>query len=86
MTAQEIIKQVQNLPLDEQQHILEVLRESLSQRSQAKMSEDEVERILLAKGIIGKVPERLPDNEEESYEPIEITGKPLSETIIEERG
>ena len=49
------------------------------------ISEDEVERILLAEGIIGGIPPRLPDEDEESYEPIEVAGIPLSETIIEER-
>ena len=47
--------------------------------------EEEVERILVAEGIISEIPTRLPDDEEETYEPIEVPGKPLSETIIEER-
>ena len=49
------------------------------------ISEDEVEQILLAEGIISGIPPRLPDEDEESYDPIEVPGKPLSETIIEER-
>ena len=42
--------------------------------------------ILLAKGIIGDIPS-LADytDEDEDFEPIEVPGKPLSETIIEER-
>ncbi len=48
-------------------------------------SEEEVERILLAEGTINEIPARLPDYEEETYEPIDVPGKPLSETIIEER-
>ena len=54
-------------------------------KSQESLSEDEVEQILLAKGIISEIPERLIDDEEECYEPIEVPGKPLSETIMEER-
>lgn len=83
MTAQEIIKQVKSLPLDEQRQILEALQKDLSRPT---MSEDEVERILRAKGIISEIPQRLPDDEEETYEPVEITGKSLSEIVIEERG
>jgi hypothetical protein len=48
-------------------------------------SEEEVDRILLAEGTISKIPALLPDDEEETYEPIDVPGKPLSETIIEER-
>jgi hypothetical protein len=39
----------------------------------------------VAKGIISQIPPRLPDDEEETFEPIKVSGKPLSETIIEER-
>lgn len=85
MTAQEIINQVQRLPHDEQRRILEALQKNLSQQMPAAISEDEVERILLAQGIISRIPQRLPDEEEETYEPVETTGQPLSETIIEER-
>ena len=52
---------------------------------QRPITEDEVEQILLAKGIISEIPPRVPDDEEETFEPIEVPGKPLSETIIEER-
>lgn len=53
--------------------------------SQQPISEDEVEKILLAEGIINAIPPRLSDEDEESYEPIEVPGIPLSETIVEER-
>lgn len=53
--------------------------------SHQPISEDEVEQILLAEGIINAIPPRLPDEDEESYEPIEVPGIPLSETIVEER-
>ena len=86
MNTQEIIKTVQSLPIGEQRRVLEVLQNNLTAERETPISEDEIERILLAKGIISEIPERLPDDEEESYEPIEVIGKPLSETIIEERG
>jgi hypothetical protein len=41
---------------------------------------------LLAAGVISKIPERNPYPEEyENFEPVEVKGKPISETIIEER-
>lgn len=76
MTPQEIIKQIKLLPKEQQDEIIKNVKQEIS--------EDEVERILLARGIISEIPENWKD-EDEDFEPIEIKGKPLSETIIEER-
>jgi hypothetical protein len=48
------------------------------------ISEAEFEQMLLAKGIISEIPSGSIDHEED-FEPIEVTGQPLSETILEER-
>lgn len=54
---------------------------------QTQMSEDEVNKILFAEGIIGNIPDLSQWTEEdEDWEPFEITGKPTSEIIIEDRG
>lgn len=50
-----------------------------------KLSEDEIEKTLLEKGVISEIPMREFDFDEEMYEPVEIIGKPLSETILEDR-
>ena len=50
-----------------------------------KLSEDEVEKTLLEKGVISDIPKREFDFDEEIYEPVEVIGKPLSETILENR-
>ncbi len=84
MSAQEILAEIQKLPLEERQRLLKSLAAEEAQPQQVT-SEDEVERILLAQGVISNIPTRLLDDEEETYEPIEVTGKPLSEAIIEER-
>lgn len=53
---------------------------------QIEAQEDEFERYLLDKGIIGHIPTRDETDEEfEKFEPIEVAGEPLSETIIRER-
>ena len=73
-----------------QPHELEQLRgaidEMLATQDKPLMTEDDFELYLAAKGI-ASVPDRAaePDLENEEYEPVEVTGKPLSEVIIEER-
>ncbi len=88
MSAQELLAEIQKLPPEEQRRLLDALArgtDGQEPRSQQPVTEDEVEQILLAKGIISEIPARMFDDEEECYEPIEVPGKPLSETIIEER-
>jgi hypothetical protein len=86
MSAQELLTEIQKLPAAEQQRLLEALQRDVKINSELRpITEDEVEQILLAKGIIREIPPRVPDDEEETFEPIEVPGKPLSETIIEER-
>lgn len=60
----------------------------MNQTNQPQIStptEDQCEQMLKARGVISEIPERAFDAEEDFYEPVEIAGKPLSETIIEER-
>ncbi|HLG16062.1 MAG TPA: hypothetical protein VJH03_16385 [Blastocatellia bacterium] len=87
MSAQEILAEIQKLPPEDRQRLLKALLPELRDQAEARQltSEEEVDRILLAEGTISKIPARLPDDEEETYEPIDVPGKPLSETIIEER-
>ena len=86
MSSQELLTEIQKLPPAEQQRLLEALKRDVKMRSERRpITEDEVEEILLAKGIISEIPPRVPDDEEETFEAIEVPGKPLSETIIEER-
>lgn len=85
-TAQEIISTVQTLPVKVQEEIVKTLQQKLNDRhSSAAPDEDEIEQILLAKGLISEIPLRSADEDEDSYQPIKVSGKPLSETILEER-
>ena len=85
MSTQEVINTIQQFPIEEQKQILMALHESLSKEAtQSAMTEDEFEQMLLAKGIISEIPDGL-DDEDDDFEPIEVLGKPLSETVIEER-
>jgi hypothetical protein len=88
MSAQELLAEIQKLPPEEQRRLLEALSRSISQQPEPRpaISEDEVDRILFEKGIIGNIPDPTAyTDEDDDFEPIEVTGKPLSETIIEER-
>ena len=86
MTPQEIISTVQTFPTSVQEEIVrDSAKKSEKNRSPSTPSEDEIEQILLAKGLISEIPKRVKDKEEETYAPVKVTGKPLSETILEER-
>ena len=85
ITPQEIINRVQTFPASVQMEIVETLQNNLRKTSSSTPGEDEIEQILLAKGLISEIPKRVKDKEEETYSPVEVIGKPLSETILEER-
>ena len=57
---------------------LEVIKDS-------QLSEDEFLQKLFDEGIITHIPEKFID-EDDDFEPIEIEGEPISETIIRDRG
>lgn len=86
MTTQKIIKNVRALPLGEQKKVLEALEGNLRHSVETPPSEAEVDRILFELGVIGNIPgDAEYTDKDDDFEPIQITGKPLSETIIEER-
>lgn len=85
-TTQEIVNTVRNLPPKNQRELLEILQNEVTGTKDAPISEDEIQRILFERGVISTIP-RLCDYEDadDDFEPVEISGKPLSETVIEER-
>jgi hypothetical protein len=76
-----------SLPLVERRKIKKTLLEDTesTKKSKPQMSEDEFLQMLLAEGIISEIPEGITD-EEDDFEPFEIEGEPISETIIKDRG
>lgn len=82
MTPQEIIQEIRKLPPFERRKIFDRISTDLSKNG--SISEEEAAKHLLAKGVISEIPEDW-DKADEDFEPIEIKGKPLSETIIEDR-
>ena len=86
MTPQEILKEIYKLPAAEQDQITESLLENNKRniRSTPGMSREEFLQHLFDKNLITHIPKDL-DDEDDNFEPIEIEGEPLSETIIRER-
>jgi len=81
MTMTEILDEIYKLPVDEQANIKQNLLEK-SEPSKA-VSKQELWQKLFEEGVITHVPSGIID--EDDFEPIEITGEPISETIIRER-
>jgi hypothetical protein len=87
MTTVEILNEIKLLPVSEKQTVFKVLEIELkpdSKISDEERREREFDQMLLEKGVIKSIPPKW--NEDDDFEPIEFTGKPLSETIIEDRG
>jgi hypothetical protein len=93
MIPPEVLKEIQKLTLPEVRELAEQLRNYLREQEKTEIAakenearEDEFERYLLTKGLISQIPARDEREEEfDAYEPIEVHGEPLSETIIRER-
>ena len=87
MTTTEILTEIKHLPLGEKEKLFKTLEIELKpkeQISEEERLEREVDKLLLEKGLIRSIPTGW--NDDDDFEPIEFTGKPLSETIIEDRG
>ncbi len=81
MNTQEIITEIRKLPIAQRKKVLDVLQEESK-----PMSEEEVQKILYAQGVIGNLPNLASYTDaDDDFEPIEIEGEPISETIIKER-
>ena len=77
-TFERLAEEIKTLTPDEQLRLRDLLNRALH---------DELDRRLLAEGVISRIPPPITDfTPYQNRKPIEIKGKPLSETIIEERG
>ena len=82
MTTTEILNEIYRLPINEQTDI----KKSLLDKTETKddISTTELWQKLFEEGLITHVPNGVSD-EDDDFEPVEITGEPISETIIRER-
>jgi hypothetical protein len=85
-TLDKVIEEVKTLTPDELQQVRTAVDSLLAETPPPHMTEDEFEQYLAAKGVIS-LPQVSEDDDadNEDWEPVEVTGKPLSEMIIEER-
>jgi hypothetical protein len=85
---EKVIEEVKALPPDDLRKV-KTLIDSLLQApgvESARSLEDQLDQLLLEAGVISEIPKRLPRPEHlKDFKPIEVKGKPISETIIEER-
>ena len=80
-----IFKATQALSDDECQELRRMLDERASRQSEST-KQQQLRRQLVAEGLLSHIPPKGKDIERfRRWEPIPIKGKPLSETIIEER-
>ena len=80
-----VLEEIRGLTPEELQQVRAVLDEEEA-ATKPKMTEEEFAHHLLAKGIISRIPKRTLTAEEfRKRRPIRVKGKPVSETIIEER-
>ncbi|MGI8494621.1 MAG: hypothetical protein ACR2L1_04815 [Pyrinomonadaceae bacterium] len=87
MTTTEILNEIYRLPINQRKEIKEKLSKDLKDNVEPtpQISEKEFLQKLLEEGFISHIPEGITD-EEDDFEPIEIEGEPISETIIRDRG
>jgi predicted DNA-binding antitoxin AbrB/MazE fold protein len=79
-----IFKPVSGVPTNLKEHErVKITIETVSSENTDKIT-PEILREMLAEGMISRIPEGITD-EEDDFEPIEIKGKPLSETLLEDR-
>jgi hypothetical protein len=89
MTQIEVLNEIKKMTLSEKRVLLEKLSMELSVEVIERTDGDELSfaESLLEKGLLSGIPPRNPDDEiREKFTRISVNGKPISATIIEERG
>lgn len=83
MTPAEILSEIHKLPIAEQKALRNKFLSDSEFEENQQITQDEFDRILFEEGFLANLPDET--NEDDDFEPVEFTGKPISETIIEER-
>lgn len=86
LALQKIVDEIKELAPEQRRHVREMLGETETTETELHQREEDFHQKLYAKGLLIKIPheniQRLPFDD---WEPVKIKGKPISETIIEER-
>lgn len=85
-TLERVIEEARTLKPEELCTLRNAIDDLLAEGNEPPISEEEFARHLAAKGIIAPLsPSQDDAAEDDEWEPVEFTGKPPSEMIIEER-
>lgn len=87
VTVEQIENDVKQLSAEDLRKVRSLVDSLLEEKkAEPQMTEEEFAQHLYEKGIIGKPPPPITDfSRYENYKPVKVKGKPVSETIIEER-
>jgi hypothetical protein len=86
-----LIREIRSLPQDEQRRLQRALAEGTPDKNESspnanKIADEDYQQRLVDAGLLKQVKPRHREQQSfDSFRPVEISGKPLSETIIEER-
>ena len=85
MTTAEILNEIHRLPINQQKKLKQKILEDsgLNWRTKPQMTQDDFDQILYDDGFLANLPVETADDDD--FMPVKFTGKPISETIIEER-
>lgn len=86
MTPTEVLKEIRNLPIADKRRVFDELKQDLSVSDRGVFGNGEPQFLerMKRKGLIIDFPRR--DKIRPSFKRISVTGEPVSETIIKERG
>ena len=85
-TVEKVLEEVKTLTPGEQRQVHTLLNSLLENQAHPQTAEGEFHQMLLQKGIISNIPNPADDaDEDDEFEPVDVQGQPLSETVIEER-
>jgi hypothetical protein len=88
-SLERVLEEVKTLSPDEQRQVRDLIDSLLENRAEDTASlspEDLLEQRLLEAGVISRIPPSISDlTPYKNRKPVEVKGKPVSETIIEER-
>lgn len=80
-----VLEEVKSLTLDERRQLLQLLDE-MSGKVSVPTEDEKVEQSLLRKGMTSAIPPRnMSSAEYRAWEPIQVKGKPVSQSLIEDR-
>ena len=83
--VEKIVAEVSTLPHILQKEVLSYV-EYLKSKIPEQTKEQRFFSLLIEQGLIDEIPSEEEESENEDFDPILIQGKPLSDTIIENRG